>query len=100
MNEILNIFFGLLIQNISIKKNLCVLCCPVNVPHTRGGFLSVGPRIVSESRRSHLPAPVIGGLSLPPRTASAGCGPLPGESKTEKTKGSVVKYNFNQSIDS
>ena len=82
-----------------MKKNLCVLCCPVNVPHTRGGFLSVGPRIVSESRRSHLPAPVIGGLSLPPSSASAGCGPLPGESKTENRKGSVFKHNFYQSID-
>ena len=92
-------YWLLLIKSISIKTNLCVLCCPVNVPHTRGGFLSVGPRIVKESRRSHLPAPVIGGLSLPPSSASAGWGPLPGESKTEKRKGSVFNYNFYQSID-
>ena len=67
------------------KFNINLLCCPVKVPQTRGGLRSVGPLIVNESRRSHLPAPIIGGLSLPPSSASAGWGPLPGDKSTKLT---------------
>ena len=72
-----------------------LLCCPVNVPQTTGGLRSVGPLIVNASRRSHLPAPVIGGLSLPPWTASSGWGPLPGDKSTRLPNSSGYNYSSN-----
>ena len=66
-----------------INFHICyVLCCPVSVPHTKGGFRAVGPLIVIWSLLSHLPAPVMGILSLPPSLASATWDPLPGPNST------------------
>ena len=59
-----------------------ILCIPVRVPQTTGGFLEVGPWTVRVSLASQRPAPVIGGIVLPPAFASAIWVPLPGDNNT------------------